>query len=182
MATTKWTLDPTHSELGFRIKHLMITHVSGQIKKFNVEAETQNNDFLSARIKMTAMMDSIDTNNEMRDHHLQNSDFFEVEKYPELQFQSTHIEKIDEENFHLHGDLTLKGITKPVKLQVEFSTMAKDPWGNERAGFMISGKINRSDWGVNFNSVLETGGVGLAEEVKIQSEIQLVKQVVEVAV
>lgn len=176
MAKTKWLSDPMHSELQFKIKHLMISNVSGSLKNFHAEVETEGKDFSTAKINLTAQMDSISTNNEQRDSHLRNSDFFEVEKYPELLFKSTKIEKVDSDTFVLLGALTMKGITKPVKLNVEFNGATKDPWGGERAGFMISGKINRTDWGVNFNSILETGGVALGEEVRINSEIELVKQ------
>jgi len=178
MSKTKWLLDPTHSELGFKIKHLMITNVSGSFKNFNATVETREEDFSTAQIKLTAEMASIFTNNEQRDNHLRTSDFFEVEKYPELKFKSTKVEKIDSDAFALYGELTLKGVTKPVKLNVEFNGVTKDPWGGERAGFLVTGKINRSNWGVNFNAALETGGVMLSEEVKISSEIQLVKQAV----
>ncbi len=181
MATTKWVLDPTHSELGFKIKHLMISSVSGSLKSFQAEVETHGEDFTTAQISLSADMASISTNNDQRDAHLRNSDFFEVEKYPELKFTSTKLEKIDNDTFALSGDLTLKGVTRPVKLNVEFNGVTKDPWGGERAGFVVTGKINRSDWGVNFNGVLETGGVMLSEEVRIFSEVQLVKQVVSVA-
>lgn len=180
MAPTKWVLDPTHSELGFKIKHLMITNVSGAFKTFQVEAKTLGDDFSTARISVTVDMASITTNNESRDGHLRNSDFFEVEKFPELKFTSTGIEEADRDSFILHGDLTLKGVTKPVKLNVEYSGLTKDPWGGERAGFSITGKIRRSEWGISFNSVLETGGVALSEEVKINAEIQMVKQAVAV--
>jgi polyisoprenoid-binding protein YceI len=176
MAKTKWLLDPMHSELQFKIKHLMISNVTGALKNFSAEVETEGEDFSTAKINLAAQMNSISTNNEQRDAHLRNSDFFEVEKYPELQFSSTKVEKVDNDTFVLHGELTMKGVTKPVTLNVEFNGETKDPWGGERAGFMISGKINRADWGVNFNSVLETGGVVLGEEVKINSEIELVKQ------
>ncbi|MBN9351833.1 MAG: YceI family protein [Chitinophagaceae bacterium] len=176
MAETKWLSDPMHSELQFKIKHLMISNVSGSLKNFQVEVETKDEDFSTARIYMSAQMDSISTNNEQRDIHLRNSDFFEVEKYPELKFKSTKVEKEDEDTFILRGELTMKGVTKPVKLNVEFNGSTKDPWGGERAGFLITGKINRTDWGMNFNSALETGGVMLGEEVRISSEIQLVKQ------
>jgi len=181
MATTKWVLDSTHSELGFKIKHLMITNVSGSIKNFTGEVETEGTDFSTAKINLTADMSSISTNNEQRDAHLRNSDFFEVEKHPELTFKSTRVEKTDSDEFALYGELTIKGITKPVKLNVEYNGVTKDPWGGERAGFVISGKINRGDWGINFNGVLETGGLMLGEEVKIHSEIQLVKQAATVA-
>jgi polyisoprenoid-binding protein YceI len=180
MAKTKWLLDPMHSELQFKIKHLMISNVSGSLKDFNAEVETEEEDFSTAAINLTAQMDSISTNNEQRDAHLRNSDFFEVEKYPELKFKSTKVEKVDSDTFILQGELTMKGVTKQVKLNVEFNGVVKDPWGNERAAFAVTGKINRTDWGVNFNSVLETGGVMLSEEVKINSEIQLLKQAVSV--
>jgi len=176
METTTWTFDPTHSELTFKIKHLMITNVTGSFKKFDVQVNTTSNDFSSAQIVVTADMHSIFTNNEQRDEHLRNSDFFESDKYPELKFVSTNIEKVDEETFNLYGDLTIKGVTKPVKLDVEYNGLTKDPWGGERAGFVVTGKIKRSDWGINFNGALETGGVMLGEEVKLNGEIQLVKQ------
>lgn len=176
MTKTKWLLDPMHSELQFKIKHLMISNVSGAFKNFSAEVETEDEDFSTAKINLAAQMDSISTNNEQRDAHLRNSDFFEVEKYPELKFKSTKVEKVDSDTFMLHGELTMKGVTKTVKLDVEFNGATKDPWGGERAGFVITGKINRADWGINFNSVLETGGVMLSEEVRISSEIELVKQ------
>jgi polyisoprenoid-binding protein YceI len=176
MAKTKWLLDPMHSELQFKIKHLMISNVSGAFKSFNAEVETEEEDFSTAVINLTAEMASISTNNEQRDAHLRNSDFFEVDKYPELRFKSTKMERIDLDSFALFGELTLKGVTKPIKLDVEFNGLTKDPWGGERGGFLVNGKINRTDWGVNFNSLLETGGVALSEEVKINSELQLVKQ------
>ena len=181
MTKTKWILDPTHSELGFKIKHLMITNVSGAFKNFKADVEMHEADFSLAQINLIAEMASITTNNEQRDAHLRTADFFEVEKYPELIFRSTKVEKTNADTFSLYGELTIKGVTNPVKLNVEYNGITKDPWGGERAGFVVTGKINRSDWGVNFNSVLETGGVMLSEEVRITSEIQLVKQAVSVA-
>lgn len=178
MATTKWVLDPSHSELTFKIKHLMISNVSGSFKNFTVEAETEDHEFTTAKVKATAEMASISTNNEQRDAHLRNSDFFEVETHPELSFTGTKVQQVDGENYILHGDLTMKGITHPVKLDVEYSGVTKDPWGGERAGFIVTGKLKRSDWGISFNGVLETGGVMLGEEVKLNAEVQLVKQAV----
>jgi polyisoprenoid-binding protein YceI len=181
MATTKWAVDALHSELGFKIRHLMIANVSGIFQKFNIEVVTAGHDFSTARIEAKVDMSSINTHNEQRDEHLRNSHFFETEKYPELIFRSVKIEKVDDETFNLYGDLTMKGITKTVKLQVEHSSVTKDPWGGERAGFVVTGKINRSDWGISFNNVMETGGLALGEEVKINAEIQLVKQAAELA-
>ena len=181
MAATKWILDPTHSELGFKIKHLMISNVSGSFKAFQAEVETEDEDFTTAQISLTAEMASIFTNNEQRDTHLRTSDFFEVENYPELRFTSTKVERTDSDTFTVYGQLTLKGVTKPVTLNVEYSGVTKDPCGGERAGFIVTGKIRRSDYGVNFNATMETGGVVLGEEVKINSELQLVKQAITVA-
>ena len=181
MSTTKWILDPTHSELGFKIKHLMITNVSGNFKEVEAEVETAGEDFATAKIEAKIKTASINTNNEQRDTHLRTSDFLEAEKYPEIFFKSTRIEKQDDELFYVFGDLTMKGITRPVKLSAEYSGVTKDPWGGERAGVIITGKINRSEWNVTFNAVLETGGVALSDEIKIHSEVQLVKQAISVA-
>lgn len=180
MKRTKWTVDPLHSELGFKIKHLMITNVSGNFQNFTVTAETDGEDFSTARISLTAEMASINTNNEQRDTHLRTADFFETDKFPQLSFHSTKLEKVDDETLRLTGDLTLKGITKPVTLNVEYSGATNDPWGGRRVGFIVSGKISRSAFGVTFNAVLETGGVALGDEVKLQAEIQMVKEVVAV--
>jgi len=176
MALTKWSLDPTHSELGFKIKHLMITNVSGNFNKFEVVAETPSDDFSNAKINVNVEVDSINTNNTQRDEHLRNADFFESEKYPNIQFRSTKVERIDDETYNIIGELTIKETTKPVKLLAEYSGVTKDPWGNVKAGFSINGKINRKDFGISYNATLETGGVMLGEELKINGEIQLVKQ------
>jgi polyisoprenoid-binding protein YceI len=176
MATTKWTLDPTHSELGFKIKHLMISNVSGGFTQFNVQTETNSDDFDNAKVEANVEVASINTNNSQRDEHLRNADFFAAETHPQIRFTSTRIEKVDSETYNLYGNLTIKETTKPVKLEVEHSGIAKDPWGNVKAGFTINGKINRKEWGINYNAALETGGVMLGEEVKINGEIQLVKQ------
>ena len=177
MEKIKWVSDPTHSELGFRIKHLMISHVSGSFGEYSAVVETDKEDFTTGQVRATIKSASVNTNNIQRDQHLLNADFFEAEKFPEISFQSSRIEKQDDENFILYGNLTMKGITKPVKLNVEHSGVTKDPWGGQRAGFIVTGKISRSEFGLTFNAVLETGGLALSDEVKIHSEIQLVKQV-----
>ncbi|SHN22309.1 YceI family protein [Chitinophaga sp. CF418] len=176
MSNVKWISDPLHSELGFKIRHLMISNVSGFIKHFRVEVETLEEDFSKASILLTADMSTLSTNNEQRDKHLHSKDFFEVDNYPDLTFRSTNIEKINNEKFVLSGELTLKGITKPVVMDAEFNGIIRDPERGTKAGFTITGKINRSGWGVSFNRVLESGGVGLGEDVNIISEIQLAKQ------
>src|ERR1700712_5305668 len=134
MAKTKWSLDPTHSELGFKIKHLMISNVSGFFKNFEIEAETENEDFSTAKIHLKADMKSISTNNEQRDAHLLNSDFFSADEHPEMLFDSTSVEKLDDETFDIQGNLTIKSETHPVVLRAEFAGITKDPWGGERAG------------------------------------------------
>nr|WP_302180060.1 YceI family protein [Chryseosolibacter indicus] len=176
ITTTKWALDPTHSEIGFRVRHMMITNVSGSFQSFNVQASTNGNDFTTAKIEFTADVSSINTNNPDRDNHLKSGDFFNADKYPQLKFTSTKVEKKGDDNFVVHGNLTVKDVTKPVKLDVEFGGIGKDPWGNEKAGFTLSGKINRTEFGLNWNAALETGGVLVSEDVKLYAEIQLVKQ------
>lgn len=179
---TKWVLDPLHSELGFKIKHLMITNVSGNFNKFEITAESNGDDFTTAEIDAKIDVDSINTNNAQRDGHLRNADFFEVEKFPYITFKSSKIQKVDDDNYTLIGNLTIKETTKSVKLNLEFGGVTKDPYGNIKAGFSVTGKINRHEFGVSYNAVLETGGLALGEDIKISAEIQLVKQVVAEAV
>lgn len=176
MTTTKWVLDPTHSEIGFKVKHMMFTNVSGSFNSFEVTAETGSDDFSDAKIEFKANVNSISTNNEQRDTHLKSADFFDAEKFASIHFKATEFKKVDSNDFHLIGDLTIKDITKSVTLHVENGGLMKDPWGNLKAGFTITGKINRTDFGLVWNAALETGGVLVSEEVKINCEIQLVKQ------
>lgn len=177
MATTKWVLDPTHSEVQFKIKHLMITNVTGSFNSFEVHAEAEDNDFTKAKISFSAAVDSISTNNSQRDGHLKSADFFDAEKYPAITFAATKAENIDNDgSYSLLGDLTIKGVTKPIRLSVEFGGVTNDLYGNTKAGFTINGKINRTDFGLTWNVALETGGVVVSEEVRISSEIQLIKQ------
>lgn len=175
MAKTKWNVDPTHSEIGFKVKHMMITNVSGSFQKFDVQAETNDDDFTTAKIEFTADIDSITTANTDRDNHLKSPDFFDGANYPKLKFTSTKMEKKDEENYELSGELTIRDVTKPVKFAVELGGIGKDPWGNEKAGFTITGKINRTDFKLNWNAALETGGVLVSEEVKLHAEVQLIR-------
>jgi polyisoprenoid-binding protein YceI len=176
MQTTNWVLDPTHSEILFKVKHLMITNVKGEFRKFNATLTSNGNDFSKAAVNVTIDTSSVFTNEENRDNHLKGADFFDVENQKEITFVGTSFEKVDEENFTLKGMLTMKGISKEISLDVEFGGVNKDPWGNEKAGFSISGKINRKDFGLNWNAALETGGVLVSEEVKINGEVQFVKQ------
>ena len=177
MSTTKWVLDPTHSEIGFKVKHMMFTNVSGLITNFQLHVSSNYDDFLNADIEFIAESSSINTNNEQRNNHIKSSDFFDVEKFPVITFLSTSFTKLDEHNnYELVGNLTIKNITKSVSFHVENGGIMKDPLGNIKAGFIITGKINRTDFGMNWNDTLETGGVLVSEEVRINCEIQLVKQ------
>lgn len=176
MATTKWAIDPTHSEIGFKVKHMMFTNVSGKFQEFHAIAETDEDLFDNATFEFSAKTASLTTGNTDRDLHLSSGDFFDAEKYPNINFISTSYKKVSEGQYKLTGDLTLRGTTKPVTLDVEFHGTALDPWGNKKAGFGITGKINRKDWGLNWNSTLEAGGVLVGEEVKLHIELQFVKQ------
>lgn len=175
MSQLKWNLDPTHSEVGFKVKHLMITNVSGNFSKFNAEVTSDDESFRKADIVFTADIDSISTNNEQRDGHLKSPDFFDAANHPQLIIKGDGLSG-DGESRTLHGSLTLRGVTKPVSLHVDFGGVAKDPWGNTKAGFTLSGVINRKDFGLNWNAPVEAGGVLVSEEVKLHAEIQLVKQ------
>lgn len=176
MATTKWAIDPTHSEIGFKVKHMMFTNVSGKFKSYDATIVTEGDNFENANMEFSAEISSIDTNNADRDNHLKSVDFFDAENHPRLSFKSASFTKKDEENYELTGDLNLRGITKSVVFPVEFSGLLTDPWGNTKAGLNIYGKINRKDWGLNWNSALETGGVLVSEEVRLNIELQLIKQ------
>jgi polyisoprenoid-binding protein YceI len=173
MSITKWAADPTHSEIQFKVKHLMITTVTGYFREFSVNVETKGDDFSTAKIDFEAITASVDTNQTDRDNHLRSGDFFESEKFPVLKFQSEDFTKVDDATFKLPGNLTIKDVTKPITLDVEFGGTMKDPWGNQKAGFSLNGKINRKDWNLNWNAALETGGVLVSDEVRIFCEVQL---------
>jgi polyisoprenoid-binding protein YceI len=171
---SKWVLDPAHSELNFKVKHLMISNVKGEFKNFI--GEIDNVDFKNGSVKVDIETSSIFTNNPDRDNHLKSADFFDVENHPAMTFESKNFTKVDDNEFKLKGLLTVKGVSKEVVLDVEFGGTNKDPWGNVKAGFSYSGKISRKDWGLNWNAALETGGVLVSDEVFIGGEVQFVKQ------
>ena len=176
MTTTKWTIDPTHSELQFRVKHLMISNVTGQFNQFQGTIETVDNDFTTAKANITADVNSISTNNPQRDAHLQSSDFFDVDNHPQLIFKAEKMVRKDEDNYEIHGLLNMRGISKRIVLEAEYGGIVQDPWGNTRVGFTVSGKLNRKDFGVSFGLLSETGGIALGDEVKIQANMQFVMQ------
>lgn len=172
----KWIADPMHSEVIFKVKHLMITTVTGYFKSFNLEVETATEDFTTAKkIEFTADINSIDTNNEQRDTHLKSADFFNAEEHGQLRFVGTKYEAHGEEA-KLLGELTIKGVTRPVVLNVEFGGIVVDPYGQTKSGFTVNGKISRKDFGLTWNAVTEAGSVVVSDEIKIHAEVQLVKQ------
>jgi polyisoprenoid-binding protein YceI len=176
MEKSTWAIDPTHSEIGFKVKHMMFTNVSGKFLKFDATAQTEGDNFESAEIRFTGDASSIETGNADRDNHLRSGDFFDIENNPNLEFVSTSFTNKGGDNYELQGNLTLRGVTKPVTLDVEFGGIGQDPWGNTKAGFSAKGKISRKDWGLNWNSALEAGGVLVSDEVRLELELQFVKQ------
>ena len=174
--THQWKLDPTHSEIHFKVKHLMITTVTGSFKQFDLNVETGEDDFNTVKkVEFTALVNSIDTNNEQRDTHLKSADFFDSEKYPELRFVGTKYEA-DGDEAKLQGELTIKGVTKPVVLTVEHGGIVVDPYGQIKSGFTVSGKISRKEFGLTWNAVTEAGSIVVSDEIKLLAEVQLIKQ------
>ena len=173
---TIWKLDPTHSEVQFKVKHLMITTVTGYFKTFDLQVVTETEDFTTAKkIEFTADIDSIDTNNQQRDTHLKSADFFNADEHRQLRFVGTKYEA-NGDAAKLHGELTLRGVTKPLTVNVEFGGIVVDPYGQTKAGFTVSGKISRKEFGLTWNAVTEAGQVVVSDEIKIHAEVQLVKQ------
>jgi len=174
---TRWSIDQAHCELAFKVRHLMIAHVKGTFKIFDASIYTNSTDFTTADVDLWIDPASISTGDSKRDEHLKSPEFFDVDKHKQITFTSSTIGKPGPDGIQeLWGELTIIGITKNVKLNVLFGGMVKDPWGNEKAGFTISGKINRSDWGLVWNANIETGGVMVADEVMISCEIELINK------
>jgi len=171
METTTWAIDPNHSEVLFKVKHLLISNVSGQFKSFNATVETEGDDLTTAKVNFSADLSSISTNNEQRDAHLKAADFFDAANHPQITFESDKLEKTDEDTYKAYGILTIKGIAKPIRLDVVFSGVIQDPWGNPRTGYSISGKVNRKDYDIKVDM-----GNMLGEEIYVNAEAQFVKQ------
>jgi polyisoprenoid-binding protein YceI len=172
----KWKIDPTHSEVQFKVKHLMITTVTGNFKTFSLEVKTETEDFTTAkRVEFTADVDSIDTNNQQRDTHLKSDDFFNAEQYNQIRFVGKRYE-ITNDGAKLQGELTIRDVTKPITLDVEFAGIVVDPYGQTKAGFTVNGKISRKEFGLKWSAVTEAGQVVVSDDVRFHCEIQLVKQ------
>lgn len=182
MASNKWVIDTAHSEVEFKVKHLMITNTTGKFKNFEATVESQNDDFTKSKINFSASIDSIDTRDESRDKHLKSEDFFNAEKFPKLSFEGTSFMHKDGDHYVLEGNLTIRDITKPITLDVEFGGITKDPWGQTKAGFTVKGKLSRSAYGLKWNAITESGGVVVSDEVRVNVEAQFVKEQVAVAV
>lgn len=172
----KWKIDPAHSEIQFKVRHLMITTVTGAFNEFDAEAETETDDFTTLKkVEFTADTATINTKNKQRDEHLRSADFFHAEEHPELLFTSTSYE-VSGNKGKLSGEITIRGITKPLVLDVEFTGMVVDPYGQTKAGFSLSGKLSRKEFGLTWDAVTEAGSVVVSDEVRIVAEIQMVKQ------
>lgn len=172
---TKWSIDLIHSKLSFKIRHLMISNIQGQFKKYDASIYTTGTDFTTAEMDVWIDPTSIDTGDAQRDEHLQGIDFLDVANHKQISFTSNTIEKKGNDGEHeLWGDLTIKGLTKRIMLKVDFGGMATDAYGRKKAGFTVQGKINRSDWGLVWNSSVETGGLLIGDELKISCEVELI--------
>ena len=176
MAKTTWKIDPVHSEIQFKAKHLMITTVTGHLRKYDLVVETEGDDFTKfSMIVFTADVNSIDTGNEQRDTHLKSADFFSGSEFDQIKFEGSKFEKSGDD-YELYGDLTIRGVTKPITLNAEFGGIVADPYGQTKAGFTVDGKISRKDFGLTWNAVTEAGHVVVSDEIRIHCEVQLVKQ------
>lgn len=174
LTTTTWQLDKAHSELLFKVKHLMITHVKGEFRDFDATVSTTGIDFQGAEIQAVVRTASIDTNHADRDAHLKSADFFDCDNHPTMTFAGKAYH-ISGSNYEIRGILTIKAISHPVTLKAEYGGIMKDPWGNEKCGFSFTGKISRSLWNITWNAALEAGGVLVSDEVVLMGEIQLSK-------
>ena len=173
---TLWKIDPAHSEIQFKVKHLMITTVTGYFRRFDLEVETEDEDFTQARrLEFTAEAASIDTNSEQRDTHLRSADFFDAEKFGQLRYVGKTLERSGSD-YTLSGDLTIRGVTKPVALKVHFGGIVIDPYGQTKAGFEVEGRISRKEFGLVWTAMTEAGQVVVGDEIKVLCEVQLIRQ------
>jgi polyisoprenoid-binding protein YceI len=173
---TKWTIDGMHSEIGFKVRHMMISNVSGNFGSFKAEASTNGDDFSTANFSFNAAIDSINTGVADRDGHLKSADFFDATAHPELMFQSTSVKKLADAELEISGEMTIKGIVKPVILTADLSGIAVDPYGQTKVGMSITGKIKRSEFGLTWSAVTEAGNIVLGDDISLNCEVQLIKQ------
>jgi polyisoprenoid-binding protein YceI len=171
-----WTIDTAHSEVNFAARHMMISNVRGGFEKFSGTVDFDEVNPAKTTVSVQIEAASLSTRDAQRDGHLRSADFFDVEKYPTIRFESKRVEVLDERHARLTGDLTIRDVTREVTLEVEYSGMSKSPWGSTNAGFTASTKISRKNWGLNWNVALETGGWLVGDEIKIDLELEIVKQ------
>lgn len=175
--SNNWILDPSHSEMLFKIKHMMISHVRGEFRSFSASIETKNeNDFHDAVVKAVIDTASIFTNHTERDEHLRSADFFDTTQFPQIVFEGNDLMELDEHHFRLRGPLTMKGKTNDVRIEIEYGGIMTDPWGNVKAGFSLHGTLNRKDWGLSWNSPIDNINFILGDEISFSAELQFVKQ------
>lgn len=175
-AQVKWEFDKSHSKIGFSVTHMLVSTVEGNFKNYDGSVTTTGDNFENAKINFEADINSINTDNERRDEHLKSDDFFAADKFPKLTFVGKSFKKVDDHNFKLIGDITIRGITKEVELNAKFNGIVNDPWGNTRAGFKITGSLNRFDFGLKWNALIETGGAIVSNEVDLIINAELVKE------
>lgn len=175
LVRTKWAIDTAHSEVLFKVRHLVISTVTGKFDKFEGSMSASADDFSDAEIEFSADANSVNTNNADRDAHLKSAEFFDAANHPKIMFRSRNVRKTGDNEYVVNGDLTIRGVTKNIDLQVEYGGSTKDPWGNTKAGFEISGKVNRKEFGLTWNALTESGGMVVADEVKLQLNIEMMR-------
>jgi polyisoprenoid-binding protein YceI len=174
-AQTKWSVDKAHSQVQFSVTHLIISEVSGKFNSFDMNIETTNPDFSDVKIDFSADVNSINTENEKRDAHLKSDDFFNADKFPKMTFKASSMKKVGNNKYKLTGDLTIRDVTKKITLDVVYNGTVKDPWGNTKAGFKISGELNRFDYNLKWNSLMEAGGAVVGKTVRLNINLELQK-------
>ncbi len=174
LVKSNWKVDTAHSKLGFAARHMVISEVEGQFREFDINVDA-GEDFSDSEVEVTIKTASIDTGNIDRDNHLKSPDFFDAVNHPEMKFVSSSIEKLSDEEFKLKGDLTIRGISRSIDLDVTYGGKIKDPWGNERVGFQIEGKLNRFDYDLKWNNLIETGGAVVGKTIKLNCHVELIK-------
>ncbi|PAU94798.1 hypothetical protein CK503_04810 [Aliifodinibius salipaludis] len=174
-AKTLWKIDPAHSEVQFKVKHLVISTVTGSFSSYDGQIEADGDNFENAKATFTADIDSISTNNEDRDQHLKSEDFFNTEEYPKLKFESTNFEKVGDGEYKVTGDLTIRDVTKEIKLDVVHGGTVGDQYGQTKAGFEVEGTINRKEFGLTWSAVTEAGNVVVGDEIKLQLNVQFIQ-------
>lgn len=172
---TTYKIDQSHSEVIFKVRHMMITNVTGMFTVFDAEMTSSNEDFSDAKIHFEADVNSVTTNNQQRDEHLKGEDFFAADQFPKLTFRSTDLKKVNEEEFRLTGELTIRNVTKVVTLNGEFGGSMLDPYGNTRVGFALAGKVSRREFNLTWNATTEAGGVIVGDDVKLNINVQMLK-------